>query len=274
MKGQHWDPCILFPPLCAGVIHGNLRHLVPSKGFCGEAIHILAGLYTTALLQTRKYPLEFTYQFRCKQVFTSKVIKTETFYPQNRLMTLQSGSDLAGRGPHLSFGGSQWSWRKFMAQHKHAKKLSPSAATGTRNLYHQQSPLSTHRPPLVTSCSCQAPLLCRFCLQHPFRVVRCPTEGMTFIPSSSLGYGNGSSVHSCVQSWVSLPLLWFGVTQYLHFNCNQLVHNCVSHKHYSTTVAHKKGLQPSRAFWEGQVFQGFVWGWSAGFCFPARRFNC
>lgn len=76
MKGQHWDPCILFPSLCADVIHGNLRHLIPSKGFCGEAIHILAGLYTTALLQTRKYPLEFTYQFRCKRVFTSKVIKS------------------------------------------------------------------------------------------------------------------------------------------------------------------------------------------------------
>lgn len=52
-------------------------------------------------------------------------------------------------------------------------------------------PPSTHRSPLVTSCSCQAPLLCCKILQ-PFRVVRCPTEVMTFIPSSSLGYGNGS----------------------------------------------------------------------------------
>lgn len=48
------------------------------------------------------------------------------------------------------------------------------------------------------------------------------------------------------------------------------MHNCVSHiiTHYSPTVAHKKGPQPSTTFWEGthltQVFQVFVWemvGW-------------
>lgn len=139
-------------------------------------------------------------------------------------------------------------------------------------------------PPAEPPKHTQIPTCDKLLLPSPFallflpsaaiQVVRCPTEAMTFIPSSSLGYGNGSSVHSCVQSWVPLPLLCFGVTQYLHFNCNQLMHNRVSHKHYSTTMAHKKGLQPSTAFWEGQVFQGFVWGWSAGFCFPTRRFNC
>lgn len=35
-KGQYWDTCILCPPLCSGVIHGNLRYPIPrsasSKG--------------------------------------------------------------------------------------------------------------------------------------------------------------------------------------------------------------------------------------------------
>lgn len=144
-----------------------------------------------------------------------------------------------------------------MAQHKHGREAVPlSAVSGTWSLYHQQICLCTHSSPLVSSCSCLSPAV----VPPAFRVVRCLTQVMTLIPFSSLGYGmevmtTAPFIHCCTEA----KHLWFGATQYLHFNCDQLMHNCVPHKHYSTTVVHKKGLQPSTTFWEGQVFQVLVW---------------
>lgn len=136
-------------------------------------------------------------------------------------------------------GGSQWSWRKFAAQHKRAREavsLSVASGTGTWSLYHQESPLSTHNSPLVTSCFCQAPSFVNsFCLQQSIRAVRCLTEVVTFIPLLIPRLWEQELwlfplPHAPVYgSRVSLQLLWLGATQYLHFNCSKLTHNCVSH---------------------------------------------
>lgn len=73
----------------------------------------------------------------------------------------------------------------------------------------------------------------------------CLSEVMTFILSPP-------NLNSSVWKLIVFvtPMAWCNLV-YLHLSCIQLKHNCLSHKHYSTTVAHKKDQKDILALGQG-----------------------
>lgn len=108
-------------------------------------------------------------------------------------------------------------------------------------------------------------------------------------PSSSLSYGNGSYDYSpfhtflcmeaeCLCNSYGLVRPSIFILTAANWRTTVFLILLLVISHYSTTMAHKKGLQPSTTFWEGthltQVFQVFVWEMVSWVCLPTRRFNC
>lgn len=191
-------------------------------------------------------------------------------------------------------GGSQWSWRKFAAQHKRAREavsLSVASGTGTWRLYHQESPLKHTQLPTCDKLLLPSPfpLLTVSAFSSHSGLSGVSLKWWLSFPSSSLSYGNRSYDYSpfhtllcmeaeCLCNSYDLVQPNIFILTAANWRTTVFLILLLVISHYSTTMAHKKGLQPSTTFWEGthltQVFQVFVWEMVSWVCLPTRRFNC